>query len=305
MNVNNFTNVVTPGYSQYQKYGKNNLSLAKKVILLPPGTIIATQAAASMQSTWVGLAKNPMLSRIHPFPLAFDAKPTPGKSKFQKTALSGNQFVMEDVDELEMSFNIDPILASILYQYNNLSWDVVKVDSNRNILGTTPDGITFKGLKTTMVHLSPMAYADGSKMSENILTISFADPLEFALNPAQISGFDLNWNPLDLQGTDAVKMTVTNPVATGFTVSVNTFGMDLNSPGSGYAGLVKADFVLKKSGSNVSLTAATMVDNGDGSYTFAGLTGLTGAYTIGLVPTASISVLAYNIDVPVLGTFTV
>ena len=47
-------------------------------------------------------------------------------------------------------------------------------------------------------------------------------------------------------------------------------------------------------------------DNGDGTYTFSGLSLPTGTtYTISLVATASISVVAYQLDTYTAGTFTI
>jgi hypothetical protein len=148
-----------------------------------------------------------------------------------------------------------------------------------------------------------MTFNDGSKSAENQLTISLADPSEWNNAPALLQGIGLNWFPLAMEGTEAVKVTVNASSTSAFTVSVNAFGLDISDPRSAYVGLAKADFVLTKGGAVQSLSSATMVDNADGTYTFT-MTNTSGNFTVSLVnPPSAISVVAYNIECPVAATF--
>ena len=304
MSANTFTNYSTPGNSGYLKYGLNNIGIAKKVILFPKGMTIADKATAILPATWTGLAKNPMATRIHPFVLALDVKPTPGATKMQKTALGGSIPLLEEPIEFTLTYNVNQVLASIYRKFNFKQWDIVFVDTFGNILGTTPDGTKFKGLSTTSVHWGQMSFPDGSKSAENMLYISLAEPMEWNAAPAMIEGNSLDWFPLSMEGTTAVNVTVSGATTAGFTASVNAAGLGVSDPRSAYPGLAKADFVCLKAGVSQSLSGATMTDNGDGTYGFAITLG-TGNYTLGLVAAGSNSVSAYNVECPTVGTFTV
>jgi hypothetical protein len=199
---------------------------------------------------------------------------------------------------------LNPILATLLEKNNFKKWDVVFIDTFGNVYGWTPDGTKFQGLSTTSVYFGQMSYADGSKSAENMLTISLAEPREWNRNPAMIEGNSLDWFPLSMEGTTAVKLTVSGATTAGFTVSVNALGRALTDPQGAYPGLAKADFVCLKSGQAQSLSGATMTDNGDGTYSFAITLG-TGSYTLGLVSAAANSVTSYNIECPTVASFTV
>jgi hypothetical protein len=302
--VNTFTGYSTPGYSGYEKYGLNNLSVIKKAALFPKGTTIASISTAKLQATWLALAKNPLSTRIHPTPLIADVKTTGGTTIFEKLKLSGNAPIREDVTEFELTLDIEPIYAANLEQFNYKNWDIVFIDALNNILGTTPDGIAFKGLSTTSVHFGQMSWSDGTKAALNLLHISLADPMEWKMSPAKITGTSLNWHPLQLDGTTGVNCTVTSSSSAGFTVNVYPFGKDILDTYVAFPGLSKTDFILLKGGVSQPLTGATMTDGGDGSYSFA-MTLASGSYTIQLVNANAISVLTYNIESPNPGTFTI
>jgi hypothetical protein len=227
-----------------------------------------------------------------------------GTTVFQKTALSGSIPVREEPATFSFTLNVSPILATLLAQNNFKKWDVWFVDAIGNILGWTPDGIKFQGLSTTSVYFGQMTFPDGSKTGENTLTISLADTTQWNLHPALLMSNSLDWLPLQLEGTTAVKLTVSAATTAGFTVSVNAAGLALNDPQGAYPALAKADFVCLKGSNAQSLSAATMTDNGDGTYSFAVTLG-TGNYTLGLVAASANSVVAYNIECPTVASFTV
>ena len=298
MNLNTFTNYGEPGYVGYKKFGLNDLSVVKKVILMPPGTQIATQSAAATLATWVALMKAPMATRVHPYPLAIECKVENGTTIMQKAALSGNMPVREDPTTLVLTYNVDAILATLMKKNNNKMWDVVLVDAFGNILGWTPDGTKFQGFTTTSVYFGQMGYSDGSKVRENLLTISLADPNEWNQNPALIQADGIDWFPLSLEGTTAVKLTVSDIQSAGFTVSVNAVGKDLTDPYGAYTGLVLADFKPTKTGASVSWAGgASLADNGDGTYAIVTST-TNDIDSLGLAIPSAISVAAYNIECP-------
>ena len=305
--LNNFTNYDAPGYSGSGKYGFNNLMASKKIVLVPVGYTFANMAAVQAYVNWATGIKGPIANRLQPLPLAFEVKQEGGTTKFQQTPLSGKIPVLEEVAGLILTYNVDPIWASLMRGNNFKRFDVIVIDDSGTIMGTTPDGTKFKGLSTTSVFFGQMTFADGIKSAENQLYISFADPLEWNNAPAKVDGAGLSWFPKALDGVSPVRLTCSGSSATGFTVSVNAWGLNASDPNSAYPGLVKADFILTKAGSPVALTGATCTDNNDGTYTFTGLSGLSGAYTVSLVICSAISVVAYAIEVPTAGqgTFTV
>ena len=113
-NINAFTGYATSGYSGYKPYGLNNISVIRKVALFPKGSTIATLALVVQKSTWVGLTKNPLATRIHITPLIADVKPSGGTTIFEKLKLSGNAPIREDITDFELTLDIDAIYAANL-----------------------------------------------------------------------------------------------------------------------------------------------------------------------------------------------
>jgi hypothetical protein len=301
--MNTFTSYGNPGHAGYQKYGINDLSVARKIILLEPGTSIANIAAVKSQATWIALCKNPMATRIHPFPLAVDCKPGGGTTIMAKTSLSGEIPIREDVNSLTLTYNVNPILAMQLRQFNRKKWDVVLVDAFENIIGWTPDGTTFRGFTATSIFFGQMSNSDGAKARENELTINFANPKEWNDSPALVMGDALTWYPTQLDGTTGVNLTVVSSSSSACTIKVTAAGLDSTDPRAAFTGLAKADFTATKDGSSFSLTGSTFVDNGDGSYLIT-ISMTAGVYIFTLVAPASISVAAYNIEPLATCTFT-
>jgi hypothetical protein len=305
MSTNSFVSYGNPGRTGSKPYGINDLSVFRKAILTVPGTTVATIAAAKLQSTWIALAKNPMASRIFPFPMAVECKPAGGTTIMAKTALSGDVPIREDVSTIVMSFIVNPVLATELRKCNRKKWEVLFVDAFDNIIGWTPDGTKLQGFTTTAVFFGQMSNSDGSKARENELHIVLANPKEWNDSPAVIMGDSLDWYPSQLDGTVGVKVAVTAATTAGFTTAVSVLGIDPTDPRGAIVGLAKADFALYKAGVSTSLSAATMVDNGDGTYTFT-MTNTSGNFTLGLItPPSGISVVAYNIESPVAGSFSI
>jgi hypothetical protein len=300
---NTFTNYGNPGHSGYARYGINNLSVARKVILLPPGTQIATSTLVATQATWTTLIKNPMATRVHPLPLAIDVKPGGADTVFSKTKLSGNVPIRSEPYSLELDYDINQILHTELLKFNFKKWDVVLVDAFDNIMGYTPDGTKFQGFSTVSVHFSDMEIGTEAKEWSTKLTINFANNKEWNMSPAMVSGDSLSWYPSLMDGTTGVNLAITASTTAAWTISVIDAGYNASDPRGQRTGLAKADFTATKDGSAHSLSGATMVDNGNGTYTFTE-TNTAGVFVVTLVACASISVTTYNIEPLATCTFT-
>ena len=289
----------------YQKFGENNLGTPLKVILVPINTqVAATAALAATQATYTALIKGSKPNRILPLPLAVEYKYDGQADKFQDRPFSGKKFVYEGKDGFDLMLNIDQSLHKKLRKLNFRNYDVILVDTNRNILGTSPDGTTFYGFKTTDVHLGKIGWNDGSKAAETTLSIHLSNPAQWNDFGVYIDGKELSWDPNQLDGVYDCNLVCTSPSASGFKVSVNYDGLPTTEPDSQVTGLVKADFIVTgATGGALSLSAGTCTDNGDGTYTFTGLTISNDTYTVTLVACASISVTTYQIEAYTPGTF--
>jgi len=304
---NTFVNNNPAGNSGYAKYGENTLSAIRKVILTPKGYTMTNLAAAVQSSTWIAATKATKALRIYPLPLAVDVKPASEADVYESRKLAGKKFIRTGKEGMMLTLDINPLVAAKLGKSINFkNWDVFFGDENGNILGTTPDGILFKALSCTDVHLGKMEFSDGSKARTNELSIVLTDPAEWNYSPALISqnlltaGFNIN----TLDGVYDVNIAVSGATTAGFTASVNIDGFALTDPDGQRPGLAKADFVFAKAGVPVSLSGATMTDNGDGTYGFA-ITQTSGNFTLTLVPCASISVTDYAIEPLAVATFTI
>ena len=306
MSINTFTNYGAPGHAGYAKFGPNGLSVVRKAIFFPAGQTIATQALVESESNWTTITKAPMATRVHPFPLAVDVKVTGGNAIMAKTALSGDRVIREDALTLQLDFDIDVNLAAMLRSFNKKKLDVAFVDAFGNMLGTTPDGTKFKGFTTGEVFVGPREWSDGSKLALNPLYIVLTNPLEWNDFAAVVKADSFTWLPSNLSGTYAVNIICSSTSSTGFKAQVLVAGLDATDPNAPLVGLAKADFTLTDAGASVSLSGASMTDNGDGTYTFTSVPTLSGACVVSLVtPPSSISVAAYNIEVLNTGTFTI
>jgi hypothetical protein len=306
MAVNTFTNYGQPGHSGYQKFGPNGLSVVRKPIFFPAGQTIATITDVISQTNWTTITKAAMATRVHPFPLSVDTKPTGGNAIMAKTALSGDRVIREDALTLQMDYDIDVQLAAFLRNFNKRKMDVAFVDSFGNMFGTTPDGIKFQGFSTGEIFMGPRDWSDGSKLALNQLVIVLTNPNQWNNAPALIKASSFSWLPSELSGTYGVNIAVSNASGAGFKASVLIAGLDSTDPNAQLTGLVKADFVvLNSSGVPQSLSAGSLLDNGDGTYTMSGLSLSAGTYSVTLInPPSAISVVNYNIEVANAGTMT-
>ena len=293
--------------SGFGKYGENNLGTPLKVILIPKGATVATTSTlAGTQSTWTTLIKGSKPTRILPLPLAVEYKYDGQADKFQDRPFSGKKFVYEGKDGFTFELNLEQSLHKKLRGLNFRNYDVIFADTNRNIIGYSPDGVILKGFSTTDVHLGKISFNDGSKAAQTPLNIHLANPAEWNDFGVFIDGKNLSWDPNQLDGVFDVNLVVSASSASGFTVSVNIDGIptdDVDSQVTGLKVTATPDITLTKVGSPIALS--TITDNGDGTYTASGLTLTSGVHVVSLLPTSSISLTNYAIDVKQTGTFTI
>lgn len=170
-------------------------------------------------------------------------------------------------------FNKSLTVHKALQTFRNANVDFFTVDSAGNINGYSPDGITVRGFSISMFNPEKMT----SAMQDNTpaWTPIVVDQLDAKQWNEKGITVKPGWLIGDVQPLSSVAIKVISSAAGTATIRV-AYIDGLESDGSenavGISGIVQGDFIF----TGAAPTAAAMVDNGDGTYTFPGATMNTG-----------------------------
>ncbi len=250
------------------------------VIHTPTSYEIDTESNAKLEATWLTAinAKN-----NSPFP-NFDVVEDTSEDDVVQELPSGVKFqVREGKYGGKGSFRVALCDLAALRTYNNLKGRIFIVTSDGAILGTSPDGIIFKGFLLSEFKVGKLGQTDGTTERMVSLDYQLASPAEFADFPAW---FTPTWNAQALVGIKDVDVAVDSS-AEGLVVVSVTGDCD----GDGIEGLVEADFLMFNDALATVLPADTFTDNNDGTYDFV--------FTTPVLPATGYSV---NLKTPALQT---
>lgn len=228
-----------------------------KVLHTPTTWSVDTESNAKLEATWnTGInAKN-----VSPFP-AFDMVEDTSEDDVVQELPSGVKFqVREGKYGGKGSFRVALCDLAALRTYNNLKGRIVIITSDGTMLGTSPDGVIFKGFLLSEFKVGKLGQTDGTTERMVSLDYQLSDPTEIADYPAS---FKPTWNAAALVGIKDVTVAIDSSAEGLVVVSVTG-----NCDGEGIEGLVEADFTFVDSGATDMLPADTWTDNADGTYSF-------------------------------------
>jgi hypothetical protein len=238
-------------------------------------TILA--ADASNVTEWQDAVLAPASSRIYPFPLAYDFENLSEEATRASSNLGKEVTVRLGQYRFRLLFRENLEIHKAIYSHLGSAGRVFLIDINKKLIGTSDDGgITLKGLLLDQFMPEKIQFGDGSTPSLSPVYMSLTNNEEIDVNGVQIR---FNTQLIALKPIVDVKLAlVGTPTATGFTVSVKSIYDNV-----GVKGLILADFVETMGGGTL-----TLLDNGDGTYTFTGTGVTTGTITLNAASTLGV-----------------
>jgi hypothetical protein len=168
----------------------------------------------------------------------------------------------------------DPCLHTRLRKFNGKDIRFIEVDNNNNVIGTTSDGVVFKGLEA-YIYVGEKVASTGDVPAFTPITLTYLSTLERDDQPAV---FNVDWNIKGLNGVQPAT------VATSGTPSALEVIVDISQScdGTAIAGLVVADFIFLQDSDGLEETISTATESPTipGRYTLDGAAFETGTINL-------------------------
>jgi hypothetical protein len=183
-------------------------------------------------------------------------------------------------------FKFDPSLNSRLQSFDGTTMRYYYSDNNDNIIGTSPDGVVFKGFEV-LVNVDKWKDSDGSTPAFISVTITIISNLEREKN---VAVFEADYDVQSVNGVNPATLTEKG-VSTATTVVVNVISSDNGVP---ISGLVVANFIFLQDSDGTEETISTAVESltVPGEYTLSATAFETG--TVNLRDTVTIGSELYK-----------
>jgi len=269
-----------------QKYApKEDLGRTIKIVLTPKTDQFATETDALDETNWQDNSEK-LSDRWFVLPYVYeneDATEEPVTQDFAGgDSLTVRQGKYASRDKLHLSVSDMRKMAS----FNDKEWRIFKIDSNGNILGTSPDDTVFRGFELTMFETEKMNQTVGDVKRLVPIRYKEREPDEWSSKGVALQPREKDtdaWDPRNLDGLTDVELTVNTATSTNINVTATAYlkGVLL----SGFDEV--ADWILA-----TGQTITGVTDNGDGTYDLAG-TGLVSG-TLNLAASADLSLDGYE-----------
>lgn len=274
----------------------NKIGVIRGIIIGMNGSLeFATASDALTKANWVTKMKATKSTRAFMLPL-FDAITDKSTDDTYSDGLQGSKFNEFGKISFEAMIDANTYLALNLNGFSFKDLDAIFIDESSSLIGRTPDGTKVTGFSIDLVVGKPKLAGKGEKMMIP-LTVTIKDSKEFIYERAVIEPMNETnyWNPLtDIDGVYDVELTVTEPSATGFKVSVMKKSIDTSMNSAAVSGLVKADFVLKSVAGVVK--TITTVEESEVAGVYDVVATVESTDTIDLVACSSISLTTIMIE---------
>lgn len=134
-------------------------------------------------------------------------------------------------------------------------WDIILIDDEDQMFGTTGRNDEFKGFRTGMFAVNPYTFKTGSEGGKTSVTIQFARSAEFDKDPAYVTTDGLDFLPSDIDGVNQVRLDVSGLTNASSTIVSKTV-LDKDND-TFVSGLSAADFLVKVNGTTATLGSVT------------------------------------------------
>lgn len=264
---------------------KEDLGRTLKLVLTPKDFQFATQTDAETESNWQDAIEQ-VGDRIFVLPFIYENEDNTEEAVRQDftggDTLEVRPGRYASRDHMHLSVADMKKMAS----FNNKEWRVFKIDSNGNILGTSPDDTVFKGFELTEFNVEKMNQTAGDVKRMVPVYYKEREPSEWTDQPVALQPRELSsspWDPRDLDGLIDVELTVNTATATNINVTATAY-----LKGELLVGFDQvSDWILE-----TGQTITGVTDNNDGTYDLAGVGLVSG--TLNLAPSADLSQDGYE-----------
>lgn len=134
-------------------------------------------------------------------------------------------------------------------------WDIILVDDEDQMWGTTGRNDEFKGFRTSMFAVNPYMFKTGSEGGKTSVTIQFQRSSEFDKDPAYVTTDGLDFLPSDIDGVNQIRLDVSGTVDAATSITVRTV-LDKDN-NTFVSGLTAAEFLVKVNGTTATLGSVT------------------------------------------------
>lgn len=218
------------------------------------------------------------------------------ESKFTDAIKAGKMFVIHDIVEIDdqsedtryyeapngnrtprrlgkyrhmYNFNKPLEVHKALQSFRNADLNLIIVDDIDNVSAYSPDGVKVKGFDIGMINPEKMKSAgQDDTPAWTPLMVDLRDAKQWNEKGVFVNP---SWSPLALESVSDVEISVVSASATSVVLKV-AYNAGLQSDGTpdliGIAGIIETDFEFV---TTTPTGGGTMVDNGDGTYTFPGV----------------------------------
>lgn len=244
-----------------------NIGATEKLIFTTEDFEVDTIVDAKLEATWLaGVAAQ----TVFPLPLVEESSNESEDDTYYTSPITSlKTFIREGKPGFKYMIKFEPNLhARLRAGMNGKRMRLVQVDSTNNVIGTTPDGVVFKGWVSGTLRVEKWMQSDGSNLSFTVITFVAESALE---SNDQIAVFQVNWNIKGMNGIQPAALEVVSASATEVVVDVMG-AMD----GAAIEGLtLPAEFVFTKTSDGTAQTISSVTESLTipGRYTLAG-TGL-------------------------------
>lgn len=213
---------------------------------------------------------------IFPIPLVEEYSNDSEEDTYYTSNVTSLQtFIREGKKAFSLMIKFNPSLhARLRAGVNGRAMRMYWVDSTKNIVGTSPDGIVFKGWKSGTLRVEKWQPSDGSNLSFTKIKFVAESTVE---TEDKIAIFPVDWDVKALNGIIPASLTVVGtPNATTLVVDVAT-----SDSGTAIEGLLVGDFsFIEAAGTAETITVAAESATIPGRYTLTAVAFVTGTINL-------------------------
>jgi hypothetical protein len=229
----------------------------------------ATQTDAETKQNWIDLITGAASPQVYPFPLAVLVEDQNTDAIIEEVSRLERNFINNGEYGTRLRLNSDVALGlhQNLVSFNGLKPYIVIVTDKGFIKAKSSDNVLFEAIKTTQFYTEKQQGATLETQAATFVTYAYAaddwDSLAVYIQPIELASG--SWDALD--GLDGI----VGVTGTEVTATTATIVIDLSTEFNGVpvvgdsANFALGDFLLD---ATTSAATASMVNNGDGTYTF-------------------------------------
>ena len=191
------------------------LGVVQRIVFTDSDFEFETEAKADDETQW---GEDIVDKNIYPLPDILEIDDNSEAAGTYTSDINGRIIIVKAAKASYLyRFEYEPGLHARLRTFNGKSVRVIEIDTNNNVIGTTPDGVIFKGLDA-YIYVGEKVAATSSTPAFTPVTVSYLSTTERDDKPAV---FNVDWNILGLNGVQPVTLTVVGtPIATEIVVDV-------------------------------------------------------------------------------------